>query len=162
MPDSSVQMHERFMKLALREARRAMLEEEVPVGALVVCEGRVLAKAHNRPIHLNDPTAHAEILALRRAARKAQNYRITGSSLYVTIEPCAMCAGAITQARVGRLVIGARDAQAGACGSMLDVLNHPGLNHKVVLIEGVMAHESASLLREFFHRRRGNRLPEGG
>src|SRR5947199_3501320 len=118
----------RFMRLALGEAKRALDEDEAPVGAVVVQDGRVIARAHNRPIHLRDPTAHAEILALRRAARKLGNYRLTGCSLYVTIEPCAMCAGAIVHARLQRVVFAANDAKAGANGSALTVLNHPKLN----------------------------------
>lgn len=145
---------ERFMGRALREAKRGFQEDEVPVGALVVREGVVLARAHNRPIHLKDPSAHAEVLALRRAARKLGNYRLTGCTLYVTIEPCAMCAGAITQARLARVVFGALDPKAGASGSALTVLNHPKLNHQVEISSGVMAEECSRLLREFFRRRR--------
>jgi len=145
---------ERFMGWALREAKRAFEEDEVPVGAVVVHEGQVLARAHNRPIHLKDPTAHAEVLALRRAARKLGNYRLTGCTLYVTIEPCAMCAGAITQARLSRVVFGASDPKAGASGSALTVLNHPKLNHRVEINSGVRAEDCARLLREFFRCRR--------
>ncbi|HEV2177790.1 MAG TPA: tRNA adenosine(34) deaminase TadA [Terriglobia bacterium] len=143
-----------FMRLALREARRAFDEDEVPVGAVVVQDGRVIARAHNRPIHLHDPSAHAEILALRRAARKLGNYRLTGCSLYVTIEPCAMCAGAIVQARLKRVVFGAPDAKAGAAGSGLRVLNHPKLNHWVDIRRDVLAPECREILREFFRNRR--------
>jgi tRNA(adenine34) deaminase len=145
---------ERFMRLALAEAARAAREGEVPVGAVVVREGRVLARAHNRPIHLHDPSAHAEILALRRAAKKLGNYRMEGCDLYVTIEPCAMCAGAIVQARLRRTVFGARDPKTGACGSALRVLNHRKLNHRVEIIRGVLAAECASVLQEFFRTRR--------
>ena len=145
---------ERFMRWALREAKRAFEEDEVPVGAVVVQEGQVLARAHNQPIHLKDPSAHAEVLALRRAAHKLGNYRLTGCTLYVTIEPCAMCAGAITQARLSRVVFGAFDPKAGASGSALTVLNHPKLNHQVEISSGVMAEDCARLLREFFRRRR--------
>jgi tRNA(adenine34) deaminase len=149
----------RFMRLALREAERAAKEGEVPVGAVVVEGERVVARAHNRPIHLNDPSAHAEILALRRAARKLGNYRLTGCTLYATIEPCAMCAGAIVQARLRRVVYGARDAKAGAHGSTLTVLNHPKLNHQVEAVTGVLAEECAAIVRDFFrgrrHKRRG-------
>ena len=145
---------ERFMGWALREARRAFEEDEVPVGAVVVHEGQVLARAHNRPIHLKDPSAHAEVLALRRAAHKLGNYRLTGCTLYVTIEPCAMCAGAITQARLSRVVFGASDPKAGASGSALTVLNHPKLNHRVEINSGVRAEDCARLLREFFRCRR--------
>ena len=145
---------EAFMRRALREAQRGFEEEEVPVGAIVVQDGRVLAHAHNRPIHLKDPSAHAEILALRRAAKKLGNYRLTGCTLYVTIEPCAMCAGAIVQARLRRVVFGARDPKAGACGSALTVLNHPKLNHQVEVTGSVLAEDAASMLRDFFRRRR--------
>jgi len=142
------------MRLALREGRRAFEEDEVPVGAVLVRDGQVVARAHNRPIHLNDPSAHAEILALRRAARKLRNYRLTGCTLYVTIEPCAMCAGAIVHARIKRLVFGARDSKAGASGSALTVLNHPMLNHQVEIVEGISADDCAAILGEFFRRRR--------
>ncbi len=145
---------ERFMRAALREAERGAREGEVPVGAVVVKEGQVLARAHNRPIHLNDPSAHAEILALRRAARKAGNYRLEGCDLYVTIEPCAMCAGAIVQARLRRTVFGARDPKAGAAGSVLNVTDHPKLNHRCEVVKGLLADESAALLRSFFQRRK--------
>ncbi|MDE3178939.1 MAG: tRNA adenosine(34) deaminase TadA [Acidobacteriota bacterium] len=146
--------HLKFMRAALREASRAASKSEVPIGAVVVCGGRLVARAHNRPIHLNDPCAHAEILALRRAARKLGNYRLAGCTLYVTIEPCVMCAGAIVQARTDRLVFGARDKKAGACGSALRVLNHAKLNHRVEVVRGVLAEESALVMREFFLKRR--------
>jgi len=142
------------MKLALCEAQRGFDEDEVPVGAVVVEEGRVVARAHNRSIHLNDPTAHAEVLALRRAAKKLGNYRLNDCALYVTIEPCAMCAGAIVHARLRRVVFGARDPKAGAGGSALKVLNHPKLNHRVEVVKGVMADNCATILREFFRSRR--------
>ena len=145
---------ERFMRMALREADRGARESEVPVGAVLVREGRVVARAHNRPIHLHDPSAHAEILVLRRAGRKSRNYRLEGCDLYVTIEPCAMCAGAIIQARLRRVVYGAPDPKAGACGSALDVLNHPKVNHQVEVVSGVLAEECASILQEFFRCRR--------
>lgn len=144
----------KFMRLALREAQRAAREGEVPVGAVVVQGDRVVARAHNRPIHLKDPSAHAEILALRRAAHKLGNYRLTGCTLYATIEPCAMCAGAIVQARLRRVVYGARDPKAGANGSTLTVLNHPKLNHQVEAVTGVLAEDCAAILRNFFRRRR--------
>ncbi len=142
------------MRQALREAQRAWREQEVPVGAVVVQGGRVVARAHNRPIQLNDPTAHAEILALRRAARRLGNYRLTACTLYVTIEPCAMCVGAIVQARLERVVFGANDPKAGACGSALAILNHPKLNHHIEVSRGVLAEDCASILRDFFHQRR--------
>ena len=142
------------MRLALREAERGAREGEVPVGAVIVRDGVVMVRAHNRPIHLRDPSAHAEILALRRAARKLRNYRLEGCDLYVTIEPCAMCAGAIIHARLRRVVFGARDPRAGACGSALRVLNHRKLNHRVEIAHGVMAAECASIIQEFFRNRR--------
>ncbi len=147
----------KFMRQALREAQRARQEEEVPVGAVVVRDGRIVARAHNRPIRLSDPTAHAEILALRRAARKLGNYRLSGCALYVTIEPCAMCAGAMVQARLKRVVFGAPDPKAGAGGSVLSILNHPKLNHRVKVVSGVLAGECASILRDFFRARRKTR-----
>jgi tRNA(adenine34) deaminase len=149
----------RFMRMALREAHRGAGEGEVPVGAVVVQDGRVVARAHNRPIHLHDPSAHAEILALRRAGRKLRNYRLEGCDVYVTIEPCAMCAGAMVHARVRRLVFGARDPKAGACGSALRVLNHRQMNHRVETQSGVLAAECASAIREFFRRKRSKTLP---
>ncbi|MGH9452271.1 MAG: tRNA adenosine(34) deaminase TadA [Terriglobia bacterium] len=146
--------HAKFMRVALRQARLAEKNDEVPVGAVVVHDGSIISMAHNRSIGLNDPTAHAEILALRRAGKKLGNYRLTACSLYVTIEPCAMCAGALVQARISQLVFGARDMKAGACGSALRVVNHPKLNHRVKVLRGVLAADSALLLREFFRRRR--------
>jgi tRNA(adenine34) deaminase len=151
---NSARRDESFMRHALREAKRALEEEEVPVGAVVVREGRIVARAHNRPLHLNDPSAHAEILALRRAARKLGNYRLPACTLYVTIEPCAMCAGAIVQGRLRRVVFGASDPKAGASGSALTVLNHPKLNHQAEVSGGLLAADCAGLLREFFRRKR--------
>jgi tRNA(adenine34) deaminase len=142
------------MRRALREAQKAETRGEVPVGAVVVQDERIIARAHNRPVGLTDPSAHAEILALRRAAKKLGNYRLKGCDLYVTIEPCAMCAGAIVQARLRRLVYGTPDAKGGACGSALAVLNHPRMNHQVVVVSGVLAKECAEILREFFRKRR--------
>jgi tRNA(adenine34) deaminase len=150
--DQSFSADERFMRMALRQAERGAREGEVPVGAVLVQEGRVLARAHNRPIHLHDPSAHAEILALRRAARKLLNYRLEGCDLYVTIEPCAMCAGAVVQARVRR------DPKAGACGSALRVLNHRRLNHKVEAAHGILAADCALVIQEFFRKRRKQNL----
>jgi tRNA(adenine34) deaminase len=147
---------ERFMRMALREAERGAREGEVPVGAILVLDGTVLARAHNRPICLHDPSAHAEILVLRRAGRKSRNYRLEGCDLYVTIEPCAMCAGAIVQARLRRIVFGAPDPKAGACGTALRVLNHRKLNHRVEMTRGVLAAECASAIQEFFRRKRSS------
>jgi tRNA(adenine34) deaminase len=146
--------HVKFMRIALREARRAEREGEVPVGAVVVHNGRAIARAHNRSIRLHDPAGHAEILALRRAGKKLGNYRLTGCSLYVTIEPCAMCAGAIVHARIEHLIFGAPDRKAGACGSALTVVSHPSVNHQVNVLRGVLAEDAALILREFFGHRR--------
>jgi tRNA(adenine34) deaminase len=142
------------MELALAEAHAAEAEGEVPVGAAVVREGEVIARAHNQPIGLNDPTAHAEILALRAAAEKLGNYRLTGCDLYVTLEPCAMCAGALVHARVGRLVYAAADPKAGAVASRMRLLEAGHLNHRVEVVSGLLAEESAALLQRFFVQRR--------
>jgi tRNA(adenine34) deaminase len=143
-----------FMKLALDEARVAAEAEEVPVGAIVVRDGQILARGNNRTIRDCDPTAHAEIIALREAARAAENYRLMGTTLYVTIEPCAMCAGAIIQARVARVVYGADDPKGGAVRSCFAVLSHARLNHQVEVAAGVSAEESVALLQAFFSARR--------
>jgi tRNA(adenine34) deaminase len=142
------------MRRALREAQKAETQGEVPVGAVVVQDEKVIARAHNRPLGLADPSAHAEVLALRRAAKKLGNYRLKGCDLYVTIEPCAMCAGAIVQARLRRVIFGTLDSKAGACGSALEVLNHPKVNHRVEVVSGVLAGECAEIVRAFFRRRR--------
>jgi tRNA(adenine34) deaminase len=144
----------KYMRDALRQARRGYREGEVPVGAVVLSKGEIIARAHNRPIHLNDPSAHAELLALRRAGRRLGNYRLPECTLYVTIEPCAMCVGAIVQARIQRLVVGAMDAKAGACGSVLSVLNSEKLNHKVLFESGILQADCAAILRQFFRERR--------
>jgi tRNA(adenine34) deaminase len=143
-----------FMQQALAEARRAEAEGEVPVGAVVAREGEVIAAAHNRPIGLNDPTAHAEILALRAAAGKLGNYRLTDCDLYVTLEPCAMCVGALAHARIRRLVYGAADPKAGAVVSCLRLLDSPHWNHRVEVAAGLLADEAAALLKDFFSSRR--------
>jgi len=142
------------MLRALSLARRAAESGEVPVGAVMVRKGEELAAGWNRPVASHDPTAHAEIVALREAAANARNYRLPGTTLYVTIEPCPMCAGAIVQARVERVVYGAADPRWGAAGSVFDVLGSPILNHRPVLAGGLLADESAELLREFFKARR--------
>ena len=142
------------MEAALAEARLADDAGEVPIGAVVVYNGGILARGQNSVIRLNDPTAHAEVLALRETARMIGNYRINGCTLYVTLEPCAMCAGAMIHARIDRLVYAAFDPKAGACGSVLSVLNHPQLNHQMKVEQGILAAESAELLRSFFRKRR--------
>ncbi len=146
---------ELWMEEALREAQRALALDEVPVGAIVVHQGNIVGRGCNRPLSANDPTAHAEILALRAAGQTIGNYRLLDCDLYVTVEPCAMCAGAITHARVRRLIYGAEDAKAGAVHSMLQVLNHPKLNHQVEVISGVLAARCMDLLQSFFRGRRG-------
>jgi tRNA(Arg) A34 adenosine deaminase TadA len=146
---------EHWMGLALEEAARAAEAGEVPVGAVVVLDGRVLARGHNAPITRQDPTAHAEIVALRAAAREAGNYRLGGATLYVTIEPCAMCCGAALQARIARLVYGADDPKAGAVRSVHRLLDDARLNHRVELTAGVRAEECGARLRDFFRARRG-------
>jgi len=142
------------MEAALAEARLAAEAGEVPIGAVVVYNGGIIARGQNSVIRLNDPTAHAEVLALRETARMIGNYRISGCTLYVTLEPCAMCAGALIHARIDRLVYAAFDPKAGACGSVLSVLNHPQLNHQMKVEQGILAAESAELLRSFFRKRR--------
>ena len=145
---------EHFMRLALREAERALEHEDVPIGAVVAHEGEVLAAAHNERELRQDPTAHAEIVALREASRALGTWRVHDAVLYVTLEPCAMCAGAIVLARVPRVVFGASDPKAGACGSVMDVLGEPRLNHRPVLAGGLLAGECGALLSEFFASRR--------
>ena len=147
---------ETFMREALTLARQAWAEGEVPVGALVVQDGAIIGRGYNRPIGGNDPTAHAEIQALRAAAQSVGNYRLPGCSLYVTIEPCTMCAGAIIHARIARVVYGARDAKTGAHGSVVDLFAEPRLNFHAEITGGVLAEECGKLLTEFFaERRRG-------
>ncbi len=143
-----------FMEAALAEARSAGQSGEVPIGAVVAFEGRVIASGQNSVLRRLDPTAHAEIVAMRGAAQVIGNYRLLGCTLYCTLEPCSMCAGALIHARVGRLVYAAPDPKAGACGSVLTVLNHPQLNHQMPVEQGVLSDESAELLRNFFRDRR--------
>ena len=144
-----------WMGEALAEAERAAALGEVPIGAVVVCDGRKIAAAHNLTQTLQDPTAHAELVALRRAAQALGQWRLLGCILYVTLEPCAMCAGAIVLARVPRVVFGARDPKAGMAGSLGNLVQDPRLNHRVELVDGVRADEAAELLRRFFRARRG-------
>jgi len=144
------------MGAALAEARLAAESGEVPIGAVVVRESAIIARGQNRVLRDNDPTAHAEVVALRAAAAALGNYRLNGSTMYVTLEPCAMCAGALIHARLDRLVFAAADPKAGACGSVLAVLNHPQLNHQMQAEQGILAEESAELLRNFFRERRSS------
>jgi tRNA(adenine34) deaminase len=143
------------MRLALREAARAARAGEVPVGAVLVdAAGGVIARAHNRPVAASDPTAHAEVVALRRAGRRLGNYRLPGTTLYVTVEPCAMCAGALVQARVARVVYGAPDPKGGAARTLYRILDDPRLNHRAEVISGVLEAECQEQLRTFFRMRR--------
>ncbi len=146
--------HEQWMRRALDLARQAAAAGEVPVGAVVVRDGAVIGEGSNRPITTSDPTAHAEIVALRDAARRAGNYRLPGAALYVSVEPCTMCAGALVHARVATLVYGAAEPRAGAVTSTAAVLANPRLNHRVAVVPGVLAGESAALLKSFFASRR--------
>jgi tRNA(adenine34) deaminase len=142
------------MALALEQARVARDEGEIPVGAVVVLDGEVVASAHNETVELGHPTAHAEFLAIHRALAQLGTDRLTTATLYVTLEPCAMCAGAIVLAKMGRVVFGAWDEKAGMSGSVHDLLRHPRLNHQAEVVGGVLADESATLLRDFFQQRR--------
>ncbi len=154
LSSSALSSDELWMEQALRCARRALEAGEVPVGAVVVCEGRVVGRGWNRNLTDCDPTAHAEIVALREAGRTVGNHRLGGCELFATIEPCAMCAGAAIHARVRRLAYGADDPKAGAVHSVLRVANHPGLNHQMEIRGGVLAGRAAELVQEFFRRRR--------
>jgi tRNA(adenine34) deaminase len=147
-------LDEHFMRLAIREAERALEHDDVPVGAVIVSDGEMLASGHNERELRQDPSAHAELLAIREAARVLGSWRLLDCVLYVTLEPCAMCAGAIVLARVPRVVYGASDPKAGAAGSVLDVLAEPRLNHRPEVAAGLLAQESSALLREFFASRR--------
>jgi tRNA(adenine34) deaminase len=142
------------MQAALRLARAAAVREEVPVGAVVVAEGEVLGEAHNETVQRRDPTAHAEVLALHRALQKAGEDRLLFTTLYVTLEPCAQCAGAIVLAKVGRVVFGAYDARCGMAGSVYDLLRNPRLNHRPEVVGGLMAEECGDLLKRFFLSKR--------
>ena len=143
-----------LMRAALDEARAAADAGEVPIGAVAVLGGQIVGRGQNRVLREQDPTGHAEIVAMRRAAAAIQNYRLLDCELYVTLEPCAMCAGAMIHARLGRLIYGAADPKAGAVDSVLEVLNHPRLNHKMPVTSGVLAEECGDLLRDFFRERR--------
>lgn len=145
---------EYWMRQALRLALRAQEEGEVPVGALLVLDNQVIGEGWNRPIGRHDPTAHAEIMALRQGGAVLQNYRLLNATLYVTLEPCVMCAGAMVHSRIRRLVYGAADVKTGAAGSLVDILRHPGMNHQVEILSDVLAEECAVTLSNFFRMRR--------
>ncbi len=150
---------ELWMEEALREAARAQAAGEVPVGAIVVCEGRIVGRGGNRNLLDNDPTAHAEIVALRQAGQAIGNHRLADCQMFVTIEPCTMCAGALVHARLQRLVYGAGDPKAGAVRSVLQVLNHPALNHRMEVTSGVLASRCMDLLQSFFREKRTTKEP---
>ncbi len=150
------QTDEKYMRLALAEAEAALGHEDVPVGAVIVHRGRVIGRGHNQRQQLADPTAHAEMIALTAAAEFLRQWRLDDCTLYVTLEPCAMCAGAIVLARIERLVFGTDDPKAGACGSLYSIHDDPRLNHRVPTATGVLAHECADLLRTFFTRKRND------
>jgi tRNA(adenine34) deaminase len=157
MPDTD------FMQLALAQAQHAWSAGEVPVGAVVVRDGELIAVGYNQPIGRHDPTAHAEIVALRAAAEKLGNYRLPGCELFVTLEPCVMCSGAMMHARLARVVYGAADPKTGACGSVLNLFEQEKLNHHTELVGGVLADEAGAMLRGFFaERRSAARVPQGG
>jgi tRNA(adenine34) deaminase len=143
-----------FMQAAIEQARTAEKDGEVPIGAVIVRDGAILASGNNRVLRDHDPSAHAEIVALREAGKVLGNYRLDNCDLYTTLEPCAMCAGAIIHARIRRLIYGADDPKAGACGSVLGVLNHPRLNHRLEVVPGVLAEECGAMLTSFFRARR--------
>ncbi|MCY4340652.1 MAG: tRNA adenosine(34) deaminase TadA [Gammaproteobacteria bacterium] len=147
---------ERWMRRALELARKAAAAGEVPVGAVVVLDGRIVGEGGNRMIAAQDPSAHAEMEALRAACKAVGNYRLPGAEVFVTLEPCAMCAGALVLARVARVVYSAADPKSGAAGSVLDVLRNPALNHQCEVVSGLLAEESAALLRQFFRDRRSD------
>ncbi len=152
----AMQPDERFMREALALARMGEAEGEVPVGAVVVKDGVIVGRGYNQPVSRRDPTAHAEIVALRDAARTVDNYRLIGCDLYVTLEPCAMCSGAIIHARIARLIYGAADPKTGACGSVTDLFSQTRLNHHTAVQGGMLAQESSALLQQFFAARRSS------
>ena len=151
---NQAELDRQFMEQALEQAQLAAIVGEVPVGAVIVRNGVVLSKAFNKPITNHDPSAHAEMLALRQAALSEENYRLPGTTLYVTLEPCTMCAGAMLHARVDRIVYGAADPKTGAAGSVLDVFSSKQINHQTVIEGGMMSEECGQLLRDFFKERR--------
>ena len=149
-----------YMRIALALAKQAALIGEVPVGAIVVKDGVIIGRGSNAPIGLHDPTAHAEIIAMRQAAQYLGNYRLADCTLYVTLEPCAMCSGAMQHARIAKLVYGASDPKTGACGSVVNLMSEPKLNHHCEVISGVLADECGAVLTAFFKQRRGKTNPQ--
>jgi len=153
-----VSSHDLFMHEALSLAKRAAASGEVPVGAVVVLNGEIVGRGHNQPISSVDPTAHAEIVALRDAAQRVGNYRLTGATLYVTVEPCLMCVGALVHARIDTVVFGTPESKAGALESTQRAHEHPALNHRLTIVSGVLASECRDLMKEFFAKRRTSNL----
>ena len=151
---TQAELDQQYMRMAIEQAQLAAQSGEVPVGAVIVKDGQVISKAFNKPIANHDPSAHAEMLALREAALSEENYRIPGTTLYVTLEPCAMCSGAMLHARVGRVVYGAQDPKTGAAGSVLDLFSSKQINHQTSVEGGIMGEECGQLLRDFFKGRR--------
>jgi tRNA(adenine34) deaminase len=147
-------MHDFYMQIALEEAEQAMREEEVPIGAVIVCEDRIIAQAHNQREQLHDPTAHAEMIAITQAAESLQSWRLEKCSLYVTLEPCPMCAGAIVQARIPMVIYGATDPKAGAVHTLYQLLNDARLNHQCEVVAGVLAEPCGQILSRFFQQQR--------
>jgi tRNA(adenine34) deaminase len=152
----SIDFDERFMMQALSEARKAFQADEVPVGCVVVCDGMIIGRGFNRTESLQDPTAHAEMLAITAASEHLRSWRLGGCTAYCTLEPCAMCAGALVLARVDRLVYGAQDPKFGACGSIFDICRNPKLNHRMALSTGILGDDCATLMQAFFRKKRGN------
>ena len=151
---TQIELDQQYMRMAIEQAQLAAQSGEVPVGAVLVRDGQVISKAFNKPIANHDPSAHAEMLALREAALAQENYRIPGSTLYVTLEPCAMCSGAMLHARIDRVVYGAQDPKTGAAGSVLDLFSSKQINHQTSVEGGIMSEECGQLLRDFFKGRR--------
>ena len=150
----SSELHTKYMRMALREAAKARKIDEVPVGAVAVLDGKVIGRGHNRPVSKSDPSSHAEINALRRAGRKTGNYRLTGASIYTTLEPCPMCAGALVNARVKEVFFGCRDSRAGACGSVMNIASSRKLNHRVRVTGGIMEDSCRRVIQDFFRKKR--------
>ncbi|HGY92851.1 MAG TPA: tRNA adenosine(34) deaminase TadA [Planctomycetes bacterium] len=146
--------HESFMRAALREAEAALEEGEVPVGAVIVHKGRVIGRGHNQRETLQDPTAHAEMIAITQAAASLENWRLEGCRLYVTLEPCSMCSGAVVLSRIPEVIYGAADPRAGACGSVLNLVQNEKFNHRAIVVPSILAEECSAILGEFFRRRR--------
>ena len=159
-----IQQHQRFMKQALKLAEQAYDEDEVPVGAIVVYKNRIVAKAYNQVERLNDPTAHAEMLAITSACASLEEKYLSDCTLYVTLEPCPMCSGALVWSKVGQVIFGASDPQAGGCGSIFNIIQHKKLNHKPEVVQGVLELECEDILKRFFRQKRGgdpSNLPGG-